>query len=69
MSTGELLENRREKLGLTYKQIQLSLGCDEKTLRNYFNGTTKGGLYLTLLLELLDISTQEWNLVLKQSLY
>ena len=41
--------------------LQNELGCCEKTLRNYLNGTTLSGPYLMRLLAILNISVSEWN--------
>lgn len=41
--------------------MQNEVGCCEKTLRQYLNGTTTSGPYLTRILEILDISVAEWN--------
>lgn len=61
MATYMLLQRQRKLKNYTYAFIADCIQCDAKTLRNYFNRTTKGGKYLTRLLELLDISVKEWN--------
>ncbi len=62
MTTYELLLRQRERLKKSKMDIQEITGCDERTLRQYLNGTTTSGPYLTLLLEVLEISVEEWNL-------
>lgn len=49
------------KKGYSKIRLQNELGCCEKTLRNYLNGTTTSGPYLMKLLAILNISVSEWN--------
>ena len=61
MRTEQLLKERMKEKGLTrFKVIEMVGGC-EKTLRNYLNGTTTNGKYLLQILEILNISVEEWN--------
>lgn len=57
----EHLEESTNVVKSTRKLIQNELGCCEKTLRNYLNGTTTSGPYLMKLLAILNISVSEWN--------
>lgn len=61
MTTPRLLHERIEQKGYSKIKLQNEVGCCEKTLRQYLNGTTTSGPYLTRILEVLDISVAEWN--------
>lgn len=61
MRTEELIRRQMLVLGKTRKSLEEKLQCDSKTLTNYLNGKTTGGQYLTLLLEELQITPEEWN--------
>lgn len=37
------------------------VGASERTISKYINGTTISGPYLTKIMEMLDISVEEWN--------
>lgn len=55
MTTSRLLHERMREKGYSKIRLQNELGCCEKTLRNYLNGTTTSGPYL------MNISVSEWN--------
>lgn len=61
MTTSRLLHERMKEKGYSKIKLQNEIGCCEKTLRKYLNGTTVSGPYLTKILEVLDISVAEWN--------
>lgn len=61
MQTKELLRIKVKEKGYSQARLLEELGCSERTLRKYLNGTTTSGRYLTKLLEILDISVEEWN--------
>lgn len=61
MKTSRLLRERMKQKGYSKTRLQTEVGCCEKTLRQYLNGTTTSGPYLTRILEILDISVAEWN--------
>ena len=61
MTTSRLLHERMREKGYSKIRLQNELGCCEKTLRNYLNGTTTSGPYLMKLLAILNISVSEWN--------
>lgn len=61
MLTNELLHHKMKEKGLSKIKMQDKVGCCEKTLRKYINGSTVSGPYLTKILEVLDISVTEWN--------
>lgn len=61
MDTVKLLNEQIRVSNTTFKKLCDTLGCDEKTLRNYLNGATTSGPYLTLLLQELHISLEKWN--------
>lgn len=61
MTTSRLLHERMKEKGYSKIRLQNELGCCEKTLRNYLNGTTISGPYLMKLLAILNISVSEWN--------
>ncbi len=61
MTTSRLLRERMKQKGYSKTRLQNEVGCCEKTLRQYLNGTTTSGPYLTRILEILDISVAEWN--------
>lgn len=61
MKTNELLRKRMKDKGYTKERLQEETGCCEKTLRKYLDGTTTSGRYLIKILEVLDISVEEWN--------
>lgn len=56
MTTSRLLHERMREKGYSKIRLQNELGCCEKTLRNYLNGTTTSGPYLMKLLAILNIS-------------
>ena len=45
MTTSRLLHERMREKGYSKIRLQNELGCCEKTLRNYLNGTTTSGPY------------------------
>lgn len=61
MTTSGLLHERMKEKEFSKIRLQNELGCCEKTLRNYLNGTTTYGSYLMNILALLNISVSEWN--------
>lgn len=61
MKSSELLKMRMKIHELSKYKLLDDIGCSEKTLRKYLNGSTTSGPYLTLILERLDISVSEWN--------
>lgn len=61
MTTSRFLHERMKENGYSKIMIQNELGCCEKTLRNYLNGTTTSEPYLMKLLAILNISVSEWN--------
>lgn len=61
MKTSRLLRERMKQKGYSKTRLQTEVGCCEKTLRQYLNGTTTSGPYLARILEILDISVAEWN--------
>lgn len=61
MTTSQLLHERIKEKGYSKIKLQNRLGCCEKTLRKYLNGTTTSGPYLMQILAILDISVSEWN--------
>lgn len=61
MSTTKLLHEKMKEKGCSKIKLQNAVGCCEKTLRQYLNGTTTSGPYLTRILEVLEISVTEWN--------
>lgn len=61
MNTSNLLKLKANEKGYTRIKLEELIDCSEKTLRNYFNGNTVSGPYLTKILEVLDISVAEWN--------
>ena len=61
MTTSQLLHERMKEKEYSKIRLQNELGCWEKTLRNYLNGTTTSGPYLMKLLAILNISVSEWN--------
>ena len=61
MTTSRLLRERMKQKGYSKTRLQNEVGCCEKTLRQYLNGTTTSGPYLTRILEILDVSVAEWN--------
>lgn len=61
MNTKELLNIKMKEKGYSKTKLQNEVGCCEKTLRNYRNGSTASGPYLTRILEVLDIPVAEWN--------
>lgn len=61
MTTKQLLRKRMNEKGYSKIKLQNEVGCCEKTLRKYLNGVTKSGPYLTKILEILEISVEEWN--------
>ena len=61
MKTNQLLHKKKKEKGYSNIQLQEAVGCCEKTLRQYLNGSTTSGPYLTKLLEVLEISVVEWN--------
>ena len=61
MQTKELLRIRMKEKNYTKTRLQIEVGCSERTLRKYLNGTTTSGRYLTKILEILDITVEEWN--------
>ena len=56
MTTSRLLHERMREKGYSKIRLQNELGCCEKTLRNYLNGTTTSGPYLMKLLAMLASS-------------
>lgn len=61
MTTRQLLHKRMKERGYSKTKLQNKVGCCEKTLRQYLNGSTTSGPYLTKILEVLEISVIEWN--------
>ena len=47
MTTSRLLRERMKQKGYSKTRLQNEVGCCEKTLRQYLNGTTTSGPYLT----------------------
>ncbi|MBO5470300.1 MAG: hypothetical protein J6A03_11265 [Lachnospiraceae bacterium] len=61
MTTKDLLHIKMKEQGYSKIKLQNVVGCCEKTLRNYLNGSTLSGPYLTQILEALAITIAEWN--------
>lgn len=61
MNTRELLHNKMQKKNFSKYRLLEEVGSSEKTLRQYLNGKTISGPYLTKILEVLEISVEEWN--------
>ena len=61
LTTNELLHIKMSEKNYSKVKLQSQVGCCEKTLRQYLNGSTTSGPYLTKILEVLDISVREWN--------
>ena len=61
MSTDSLLHQRMKDKGITKRWLSELVGASERTISKYLNGTTVSGPYLTKILEILDISVEEWN--------
>lgn len=61
LTTNELLHIKMSEKNYSKVKLQNQVGCCEKTLRQYLNGSTTSGPYLTKILEVLDISVREWN--------
>ena len=61
MSTDNLLHNKMKDKGISKKILSERVGASERTISKYINGTTVSGPYLTQILEILDISVEEWN--------
>lgn len=62
LKSNELLHIKMKEKNLSKAKLQNQVGCCEKTLRQYLNGATTSGPYLTKILEVLDISVSEWNM-------
>ena len=61
LTTNELLHIKMSEKNYSKVKLQNQVRCCEKTLRQYLNGSTTSGPYLTKILEVLDISVREWN--------
>lgn len=61
LTTNKLLHIKMSEKNYSKVKLQNQVGCCEKTLRQYLNGSTTSGPYLTKILEVLDISVREWN--------
>ena len=61
MSTNNLLHQKMWTKGITKKDLSEVVGASERTISKYLSGTTVSGPYLTKILEILDISVEEWN--------
>ena len=61
LTPNELLHIKMSEKNYSKVKLQNQVGCCEKTLRQYLNGSTTSGPYLTKILEVLDISVREWN--------
>ena len=61
MTTKTLLHDKSKEMGYSKMKLQDEIGCTERTLREYFNGSTTHGKYLTKLLAVLKITVEEWN--------
>ena len=61
MSTDNLLHQKMLDKGISKRYLSERVGASERTISKYINGTTVSGPYLTQILEILDISVEEWN--------
>lgn len=61
MGSGNLLHQKMKEKGITKRLLSELVGATERTISKYINGTTVSGPYLTKILEILDISVEEWN--------
>ena len=61
MYSKELLKQKRMLKEYTISQVAELVGCSEDSLKKYFEGKTVYGKYLTTIMEILDISLEEWN--------
>lgn len=61
MGTNNLLHQKMREKGVTKRRLSELVGASERTISKYINGTTISGPYLTKILEILDISVEEWN--------
>lgn len=61
MNTKELQKEKMKQKGITRKDICEYTGACDKTIGQYIRGKTTSGPYLTFILEILDITVEEWN--------
>ena len=61
MGTSSLLHQKMQDKGISKRWLSELVGASERTISKYINGTTVSGPYLTQILEILDISVEEWN--------
>lgn len=61
MSTNNLLHRKMREKGITKKELSESVGASERTISKYLNGSTVSGPYLTMIMEILEVSVGEWN--------
>ena len=61
MSTSYLLHQKMREKGISQRLLSERAGASERTISKYVNGITVSGPYLTKILEILDISVEEWN--------
>lgn len=61
MSTDNLLHRKMREKGITQKWLSELVGASERTISKYLTGRTVSGPYLTKIMEILDISVEEWN--------
>lgn len=61
MSSKWLLHQKMQEKGITQRKLSELVGATERTISKYLNGITVSGPYLTKILEILDISVEEWN--------
>ncbi|MCQ5127818.1 helix-turn-helix transcriptional regulator [Blautia producta] len=55
-----IIDHMRYK-DMSRTQLMNLVGCSNRTLDGYLNGTTISGQYLKTILEVLDIPISEWN--------
>lgn len=61
MTSRTLIYDHMSNKNITRSQLLNLVGCSDRTLDGYLNGTTTSGQYLTIILEVLDIPIGEWN--------
>lgn len=61
MKTQELLHKKMQQKKMTKSVLSELVDADARTISMYINGTVTSGLYLTKILEILEITVEEWN--------
>ena len=61
MDTKELLKRKMEEKEISRKELCENTGACERAIGNCLRGKTTSGPYLTLILERLGITVEEWN--------